>query len=126
MIDEDRKAVSALARRITGKPLITAKKLFSSAYEYKPDEPEVYFLINNGEVVYIGQSICLRQRLRDHFKYRVKFDSYYSISCKKEDLNELESIYIYLFNPSKNGRSSNGRPFAPKYFRDLVKKGLRR
>lgn len=63
----------------------------------------IYFLILDGEIVYVGQSIDCTGRLSDHAKDMGKpFDSIYIIDAEADELNHLEGYYIRLFRPIYN------------------------
>ncbi|MBN3848607.1 GIY-YIG nuclease family protein [Paraburkholderia sp. Ac-20342] len=62
----------------------------------------VYFLIDAGETVYIGQSKKILGRLYEH-SMRKKFDSYYILSVADVgDLDDVERFYINKFRPKHN------------------------
>jgi len=66
-------------------------------------EVGIYFLIKEEEIVYIGQSISISSRICSHSTSRLKdFDSYYFVNCFREELDELETKYIYKFMPRHN------------------------
>lgn len=67
-------------------------------YEMKPC---IYFLISGSEIVYVGQTLSLPNRLLRHKKDK-EFDSYYAYECEKEDMNELECHFIIKFKPRYN------------------------
>ena len=60
----------------------------------------IYLLKKGGVVVYVGQSINIEQRIKQHKDK--KFDDYMTIECEKNLLNETEEAYILLFNPKYN------------------------
>lgn len=63
----------------------------------------IYFLTNNDDVVYIGQSINVSFRVKTHLKENKKeFCDVYIIECCKEKLNELENHFIVKYNPKYN------------------------
>ena len=63
----------------------------------------VYFLIADREIVYVGQSQNILDRLgKHHLEGRINFDEYFILPCEKEDLVNLETIYIRKFNPKYN------------------------
>jgi hypothetical protein len=61
----------------------------------------IYFLINNNEIVYVGQSINIHQRLQKHL-YEKQFDKINIIPCERFELNRMESLYINKFKPKLN------------------------
>lgn len=64
----------------------------------------VYFLMQNGNLLYVGQSIDLAQRLRNHdiVGYGYIFDEVYYLPCKKEELDEVERGMIEFYAPPLN------------------------
>lgn len=71
----------------------------------------VYFLINNGKVVYVGQSVNVFARMMYHQNGR-KFDSFAYVPCATKHLDVLESLYIHCLRPPENG-VVQGRVVAP-------------
>jgi hypothetical protein len=70
----------------------------------------VYFLIDQLEIVYIGQSRNIPARVQHHAAKGIVFDSVSVVSVAEGDLNEWESFYIHYFNPKHNkGDHNNGR-----------------
>jgi hypothetical protein len=62
----------------------------------------VYFLIEAGEIVYIGQSRKILGRLYEH-SMRKKFDSYYILSVSDVSvLDDVERFYMNKFRPKYN------------------------
>lgn len=73
-----------------------------------PTEPGIYFLVSNGEIVYVGQSVTPVRRLGDHSRDKV-FDSVAFVPHPKgPKLNYLEHSYIRKFKPKYNG-TTDGR-----------------
>lgn len=64
----------------------------------------IYFLIKGGRVKYVGQTVNLYHRLAQHFRGGNDFESYSFIPCEKDQLDELEQIYINLLMPVGNRR----------------------
>ena len=64
----------------------------------------VYFLIDGGEIVYVGQSRAFGARLQSHIVDKGKvFDRYFIIKCKdKSEMDELERYYISALKPVFN------------------------
>lgn len=61
----------------------------------------IYFLINQNDVVYIGQSVNIHSRIAQH-KNNKKFDKFSYIECGKPELSHLEVKYIKKFKPKYN------------------------
>lgn len=70
------------------------------AWEYPPC---IYFLFQNGELVYIGQSTDLHGRIRQH-KKRIgeQFDKVLYLEIDPIMMNEAEKTYIKHFRPPLN------------------------
>jgi hypothetical protein len=72
----------------------------------------VYFLIDMGEVVYVGKSINVHDRIRTHMRgevgasparpRRMQFTHFTIHNCSRHDLNELERAYIDALMPRYN------------------------
>jgi hypothetical protein len=70
-------------------------------------EPCVYFLLDKGRIIYVGQTINFLNRAAGH-RDKV-FDDFCVISCKKEHMDALESFFIMTLRPPLNvslGRGS--------------------
>lgn len=61
----------------------------------------VYFLTREDKIVYVGQTVNGLQRVYAHM-FSKDFDGYHLIECEKENLDELESMYILKFAPKYN------------------------
>jgi len=61
----------------------------------------IYFLKKNKEVVYVGQSIDIERRVKEHSKEK-EFDDYSYIECDKSLLNSMEQSFILQYNPKLN------------------------
>jgi hypothetical protein len=62
----------------------------------------IYFLLHNGEVVYVGQSVDMLTRIARHRREGREFDAYTYLTCDKADLDRLEAAYIAAFMPWMN------------------------
>lgn len=71
----------------------------------------VYFLVRDNKVIYVGQSLNVFQRIREH--EHKNFDRYAYIPCDESMLDKLESLYIYFLMPPLNGHLRNGDKIAP-------------
>lgn len=79
----------------------------------------VYFLIKNRRVIYVGQSVNIFSRLREHRKDK-DFDSFKFLQCKRHELDVIESKYIYALKPKLNMKKDNaGKFIAGKYLAPL-------
>lgn len=72
----------------------------------------IYFLIKDEKIIYVGQSISVLSRVKDHQNYR-DFDHFTCIPCPKEHLDMLESLYIHFLRPEQNAASKYGVAVAP-------------
>ena len=63
----------------------------------------VYFLLLEGEIVYVGQSVRPQKRIQVHIEEGKKqFDSYSVLPTVDYELNELEAFYILTLLPRYN------------------------
>lgn len=63
----------------------------------------VYFLFSGEEVVYVGQSINVHARIKQHVKW-IPFDDCGWLAVEQDKLLEVESYYISLLQPMYNKR----------------------
>ena len=69
----------------------------------------IYFLVSENEIVYVGQSIDIGQRVRSHRNDIKKvFDEVRFIECKEEELLEKECEFISVLNPKYNKTKTDG------------------
>lgn len=66
----------------------------------------IYFLIKDSQIVYIGQSINIAARITSHKDK--DFDSVSYVTCRRSELDILESLYIIAYNPILNGEVKAG------------------
>lgn len=63
----------------------------------------IYFLVDAGRIVYIGQSTDIIMRISSHLREGVKtFTSFAVIEAEPEELDDLEARYIAKFGPIYN------------------------
>ena len=84
----------------------TKKEILLSKREFKNDYI-IYALINNNEIVYIGQSKNILLRLKDHRASNKVFDSWCIVEnlgtyTTSKEVNRLEEKYIRKFLPKYN------------------------
>lgn len=72
----------------------------------------VYFLIADGEVVYVGQSKDVFKRVSTHRSGDKQFDSFSYIACGKDDVDRLEALYIAMLMPRHNYSLARSRHVA--------------
>jgi hypothetical protein len=63
--------------------------------------PFVYFLINESEIIYVGQTFSLKGRIYQHTTEKT-FTHVCFLEVKGSDLNNIEAAYIVKLNPSIN------------------------
>jgi len=61
----------------------------------------VYFLIEGGRVVYVGQSVDVHTRIAQHVGSKA-FDAIHVIPCSRSELLDTEATYIRRLNPPLN------------------------
>ena len=111
-------AMNKASVRLTGATLLNQKEIVAAKMEL-PVKSGVYFLINNGKVVYVGQSATLMARVVQHMGLK-EFDSFAYIACERNMLDVMESLYIHVLRPPLNGKWSDGKsPRAPLQLKDL-------
>lgn len=74
------------------------------ARSQKAEEPAaIYFLLLDGKVVYVGQSINWPRRLYEHLLDGTKrFDAFTILKANRFQLDDLEAAYINQFRPVFN------------------------
>jgi len=75
------------------------KKQILSKKKQKPKVGGVYFLIYEDEIIYIGKTKNIYERIYHH---KIQFDFFTIIKCEELNLNELERQYIMKFEPKYN------------------------
>ena len=95
-----------------GPGLLSLEQILGMAKEI-PDEPGVYFLIEENKIVYIGQSISPMVRVGNHLGDKTIYRKYFThvaiLPVNEKDLYAVESAYIEHYRPKHNLRL-NGRP----------------
>jgi excinuclease UvrABC nuclease subunit len=76
----------------------------SESEEPLPDSPGIYFLCKNAEIVYIGKTISVAQRVESHRGIK-DFDSVLLLRTPEELLNSVEIYWIKRLRPPLNQRS---------------------
>ncbi len=80
----------------------------------------VYFLTQDGEIVYIGQSTSFKARLKVHLSTDKVFDSYSVFSVEHEKMFILEAFLIMFYRPKYNVSESLGRVSIPVQIQDIL------
>ena len=82
--------------------------------KYDPNMGYVYFLVDNEELVYIGQTAKLHQRIAAHQKNPAKpFTDVYYLELIKDKLLSVERWYINQYCPKYN--KTSGRRVIPPH-----------
>lgn len=76
---------------------------WAQRFEATPKFAGVYFLIYHRVVVYVGQSVDVPQRVRQHYVEGKRFDSWHYIETIDRTRFSLEQHYIKKFRPLYNG-----------------------
>lgn len=87
--------------------LLNPDKIVSSSVAL-PNSIGIYFLIENGVIVYVGKSENMLNRIAGHSEKGRPFDRYFAIPCAKEILDELERAYISALRPRGEQNLING------------------
>jgi excinuclease UvrABC nuclease subunit len=82
-------------------PLWTVQQIIERSCPIEPPTPGVYFLIYEGQIIYVGQSMDVCNRHIQH-RSEKRFDRLTYILCPVELLNDLEAAYIMLLKPPLN------------------------
>lgn len=78
----------------------------------------VYFLLKDGNVVYVGQTDNILNRIKSHQKNK-NFNNVAYITTTKDKLNYLENYYIMKYEPFYNKLSTDYRCMSSAY---IIKK----
>lgn len=83
--------------------LLSAEDIISKSQHTPKPFSGIYFLIWANEIVYVGQSANIPERLLTHVKDGEKqFDSFSYIIVPPQDLDYLEAEYIIRLSPKYN------------------------
>lgn len=103
-------AMNCVSAVLTGKSLLRAEEITAASMPWKA-QSGIYFLVDKEDVVYVGQSVNVHQRIAQHTEKQ--FDRYAFVPCDVGHLNILESLYIHCLRPRLNGNQSDGPKYAP-------------
>jgi hypothetical protein len=78
----------------------------------------IYFLVRQGKVVYVGQSVNVAARVAQH--HDKDFDSVTIVECDRKVLDVLESLYIHFLRPPLNGNTPSKAMSAPIQLEKLL------
>lgn len=109
--------INETAFKLTGKSLLREEEIVNAANTWDL-AIGVYFLIDTGKVVYVGQSTNVYARIASH--HDKVFDSFAFMPCDKTVLDNLESLYIHILRPALNGTYVHGAKNAPIKLEKLI------
>ena len=112
-------ALSNISKQLTGKTLLSKDDILQSCNPL-PMVTGIYFLVDNANVVYVGQSVNIFSRVSQHFNDKKQFTSFAYIVCDRAILDKMESLYIHYLKPKLNGRLNNDIVCAPLSLDDLL------
>jgi hypothetical protein len=117
---------SKIKKQKTARPLVVnrlenvSKDVFKKYYplitELVGDSPGIYALYDSGELYYVGKSIELRKRVRQHLRDRhlaswTHFSLY--LTRREEHIHEIESLLVRIANPKGNRVVPRGKSSGP-------------
>ena len=109
--------MSVISAALTNKTLLNGEQIAKLALPWAKSSG-VYFLVQDQEVVYVGQSVNIYSRIAQHPDK--KFDKYAFVPCEVELLDKLESLYIHMLKPRLNGDINKQEKSAPIAFSKLL------
>lgn len=89
----------------------------------RPPYALVYFLLLDGEVVYVGQTVMGTGRIGAHTEDKY-FDDVYAIRCNPTELDELEDYYIWKYMPKYNRKPNSVKSISMNRVKQLIKDAL--
>jgi predicted GIY-YIG superfamily endonuclease len=114
-------------KKMTGGLLVSKESILAAANDVEKTSG-VYFLINDEEIVYVGQSVNIHSRIHDHTSsngMRKKFNKFAFVCCNEDELDAVESVYIHMLQPKDNATKPNNEekvaPFSFKQIMEFVK-----
>lgn len=83
--------------------MLSAEQIIANAVPAEPARSGIYFLINQGRIVYVGQATHIVARIATHIRDGFKlFDSWSWITCARDLLTSTERAYLNAFLPQEN------------------------
>jgi hypothetical protein len=108
--------LSTLSAALNDRALLLPEEIIKGAIPFTLASG-VYFLVDNGEIVYVGQSVNVYSRISQH---GIKFDKFAFVPCPVNLLDRLESFYIHVLRPRSNGNFNAQEKSAPIRFNKLL------
>jgi len=109
--------MSVVSAALTNKTLLDGEQIAKLALPWERSSG-IYFLVQDQEVVYVGQSVNIYSRIAQHPDK--KFQKYAFVPCEVELLDKLESLYIHTLKPRLNGNLTGQEKAAPISFAKLL------
>ena len=83
--------------------VVDEDSVLKAAIELVPFDlsPRIYFLVDEGRIVYIGQSCQIASRVMQHKKDK-RFSHVFTFVVERLNLNLVENMNIYAYNPKYN------------------------
>lgn len=94
---------------------VLAKEQLSKRAEPLRKRSGIYILFYQGDVVYVGQSVYVEERISVAAKSDKRFDSYAVIECSnmtEQEIADLQAEYIVEYNPIYNTTLPTNRKWA--------------
>ena len=66
------------------------------------DPSGIYFLVDAGEIAYVGLSIHISRRINEHFCEGMRFSHVWMIEVPRALLSDVEAFYIHAIRPAWN------------------------
>jgi hypothetical protein len=110
--------MSVVSAALTNRTLLDGEQIAKLALPWQLSSG-VYFLVQDQEVVYVGQSVNIYSRIPQHSDK--KFNKYAFVPCEVELLDKLESLYIHTLKPRLNGNFTKQEKSAPIRLDNLLR-----
>jgi len=110
--------ISGVSASLTTKALLFPEEIVKASMPWNRTSG-VYFLIDNSEIVYVGQAVNVYARIDQH-SFTKTFSHYAFVPCKKELLDRLESLYIHFLRPKLNSNTHDSAKLAPLPLDELI------
>ncbi len=123
LVQDNRHELSMMkaSNTLTGRAMVSVEQILESAISRDDTFPGVYFLVRDGGIIYIGQSINVFSRALEHRN----FDQWAYIPCERKQLDVLESMYIHWLRPARNHCDPDGSMRAPLSMDKLIQQAYR-
>ena len=111
-VTKQRTTQSLVTNRLENVSKDVFKQYYPVITELVGDSPGIYALYDSGELYYVGKSIELRKRVRQHLRDRhlaswTHFSLY--LTRREEHIHEIESLLVRIANPKGNRVVPHGK-----------------